>query len=72
MYGNVAAASKIFNPDMAVIGDFLGAAGDDTVKPEPALRMRKFTRISGGIAEVSGEAPAPNATEIHRGRSAVR
>ncbi|HYS26884.1 MAG TPA: hypothetical protein VEP46_14835, partial [Vicinamibacterales bacterium] len=27
VYGNVAASSKIFNPDMAVIGDFLGASG---------------------------------------------
>src|SRR5689334_6201510 len=27
VYGNTAALSKIFNPDMAVIGDFLGAAG---------------------------------------------
>ena len=27
VYGNVAAGSKVFNPDMAVIGDFLGAIG---------------------------------------------
>src|SRR5947208_6405114 len=34
VYG-AAAASKIFNPDMAVIGDFLGAAGTNRVQPDP-------------------------------------
>ena len=35
IYGGAAAASKIFNPDMAVIGDFLGAAGRNRVQPDP-------------------------------------
>lgn len=39
MYGNVSAASKIFNPDMAVIGNFLGAAGKNDIAPEPALQL---------------------------------
>ena len=39
VYGNVAAASKIFNPDIAVIGNFLGAAGRNTVSPSPALEL---------------------------------
>ena len=41
VYGNAAAASKIFNPDVAVIGDFLGAAGENSVNPEPALTMHE-------------------------------
>jgi hypothetical protein len=41
IYGNVNALSKIFNPDMAVIGDFLGAAGRNTVNPPPALSMHE-------------------------------
>jgi hypothetical protein len=41
VYGNIAAASKIFNPDMAVIGDFLGAAGRNTTDPQPALEMHE-------------------------------
>lgn len=41
VYGNVSAASKIFNPDMAVIGDFLGAAGRNTTDPQPALEMHE-------------------------------
>jgi hypothetical protein len=41
VYGAVSAASKIFNPDMAVIGDFLGAAGSNMVNPSPALEMHE-------------------------------
>ena len=33
--------AKVFNPDMAVIGDFLGAAGRNTVNPNPALEMHE-------------------------------
>ncbi len=38
-YGGAASASKMFNPDMAVIGNFLGAAGKNSVRPQPALQM---------------------------------
>jgi hypothetical protein len=41
VYGNPAASSKIFNPDIAVIGNFLGAAGKNSVEPLPALEMRE-------------------------------
>jgi len=37
--GAAAGASKMFNPDMAVIGNFLGAAGKNTVNPLPALAL---------------------------------
>jgi hypothetical protein len=39
IYGTSTAGSKIFNPDIAVIGNFLGAAGRNTVNPSPALEM---------------------------------
>src|SRR6058998_2321258 len=35
VYGAATAGSKVFNPDIAVIGDFLGAAGHNTVQPDP-------------------------------------
>jgi hypothetical protein len=38
VYGTTGAAvsgAKVFNPDMAVIGDFLGAAGTNKVQPDP-------------------------------------
>ncbi len=41
IYGAGAAASKVFNPDIAMIGDFLGAAGHNTVNPGPALAMHE-------------------------------
>jgi hypothetical protein len=40
-YGGAAAASKVFNPDMAMIGDFLGAAGRNAVSPSHALEMHE-------------------------------
>ena len=39
VYGNASATSKIFNPDIAVIGNFLGAAGKNKVRPLPALAL---------------------------------
>ena len=39
VYGNVSALSKIFNPDIAVIGNFIGAAGKNDVEPSPALNL---------------------------------
>jgi hypothetical protein len=35
------ASAKVFNPDMAVIGDFLGAAGNGGPRPSPALEMHE-------------------------------
>ena len=41
VYGSSIAGSKVFNPDIAVIGDFLGAAGRNMVNPSPALEMHE-------------------------------
>src|SRR5439155_1632775 len=44
IYGTTGAAvsgAKVFNPDMAVIGDFLGATGRNTVHPDPALELHE-------------------------------
>jgi hypothetical protein len=41
VYGNVTAASKIFNPDIAVIGNFVGVGGKNDVRPEQSLAMRE-------------------------------
>src|SRR5438105_3326821 len=35
------AAAKVLNPDIAVIGDFLGAAGNSAGHPTPALEMHE-------------------------------
>jgi hypothetical protein len=39
VYGNPSALSKIFNPDIAVIGNFLGATGHNEVAPPPTFEM---------------------------------
>ena len=39
VYGNAGAASKIFNPDIAVIGNVMGAAGTNEIAPTPALEI---------------------------------
>jgi hypothetical protein len=41
VYGGAAATSKIFNPDVAVIGNFVGAAGRGAGEAEPALAFRE-------------------------------
>lgn len=41
VYGNVNALSKIFNPDLAVIGNFLGAGGTNGVDPTPAMSLEE-------------------------------
>ena len=41
VYGDVNVMSKIFNPDVAVVGDFLGAAGSNPIESLPAFNMRE-------------------------------
>ena len=39
LYAGGSASSKVFNPDMSVIGNFLGAGGRNRINPSPALQM---------------------------------
>ena len=41
VYGGSAAMSKVLNPDISVIGDFLGSAGRNSIRPVPALEMHE-------------------------------
>jgi hypothetical protein len=41
VYGGGSAGSKVFNPDIAVIGDFLGALGKNNVNPDPVFQMHE-------------------------------
>ena len=41
VYGNASASSKVFNPDMAVIGNFIGTTGENTVESAPSLEMHE-------------------------------
>ena len=39
VYGGAVSGSKIFNPDIAVIGNFIGTGGHNAVAPSPALAI---------------------------------
>jgi hypothetical protein len=41
VYGGQSALSKIFNPDIAVIGNFLGAVGENELISRPAFEMNE-------------------------------
>jgi hypothetical protein len=41
VYGNPSALSKIFNPDIAVVGNFLGATGKNPINPAPVFDMNE-------------------------------
>jgi hypothetical protein len=41
VYGGMAAASKVFNPDISAIGDFIGAAGRTPGGGEPSLQLHE-------------------------------
>jgi hypothetical protein len=41
IYGSTAALSKIFNPDIAVIGNFIAAAGKNEIDDRPALALEE-------------------------------
>jgi hypothetical protein len=40
-YGNATASSKVFNRDIALIGDFIGVSGSNHLTPDPALQMHE-------------------------------
>ncbi len=41
VYGGGSAAAKALNPDISVIGDFIGKAGGNSVQPGPSLEMHE-------------------------------
>src|SRR5262245_205238 len=56
IYGATSLGSKIFNPDMAVIGNFLGATGRNTVDPQPALEMHESEASLQAVVDPYGRA----------------
>jgi len=41
VYGGASAMAKVLNPDISIIGDFLGAVGRNSVHPVPTLDMHE-------------------------------
>jgi len=72
VYGNVAALSKIFNPDIAVIGNMIGTAGKNTVEPAPALQLQEAEASFQAIVDPYARADfflgfGPDGGEIEEG-----
>jgi hypothetical protein len=72
VYGAASALSKIFNPDIAVIGNFLGAAGENTIEPAPALEMNEAELSLQAIVDPYARADfflaaSPEGLEIEEG-----
>jgi hypothetical protein len=72
VYGGTTALSKIFNPDMAVIGNFLGAAGRNEINPAPAFEMNEAELSLQAIVDPFARADfflafSPEGVEIEEG-----
>lgn len=71
-YGASAASSKVFNPDIAVIGDFLGAAGRNKVDPSPGLELHEAEASFQAIVDPYARADffiavGPEGAEVEEG-----
>ena len=72
VYGNPSALSKIFNPDIAVIGNFVGAAGRNDVDPLPALNLGEVEMSLQAVVDPYARADfflaaSPEGLEIEEG-----
>jgi hypothetical protein len=72
VYGSSSALSKIFNPDMAVIGNFLGAAGENKIESAPALELHEAELSLQAIVDPYARADfflsaSPGGLEIEEG-----
>jgi hypothetical protein len=72
VYGGASALSKIFNPDIAVIGNFLGAAGENSIEPAPALELNEAELSLQAIVDPYARADfflaaSPEGLEIEEG-----
>jgi hypothetical protein len=72
VYGTTSALSKVFNPDMAVIGNFVGAAGENKVAPLPALNLQEAEASFQAIVDPYARADfflsaSPDGLEVEEG-----
>jgi hypothetical protein len=72
VYGGASAASKIFNPDIAVIGNFLGAVGTNDVSASPVFEMSEAEATFQAVVDPYARADfflafSPEGVEIEEG-----
>lgn len=72
VYGSASASSKVFNPDMAVIGNFIGTTGENTVESAPSLEMHEAEVTFQAVVDPYARADvflsaSPDGLEIEEG-----
>ena len=72
VYGSTSALSKIFNPDIAVIGSFVGAVGENSINPPPALALDEAEATFQAVVDPYARADfflafSPEGVEIEEG-----
>jgi len=72
VYGSQSLMSKIFNPDIAVIGNFLGAMGENDINPAPAFEMNEAEATFQAVVDPYARADfflsfSPEGVEIEEG-----
>ena len=72
VYGGTTAMSKIFNPDIAVIGNFLGAVGKNELNPGPVFEMSEAEASFQAVVDPYARADfflafSPEGVEIEEG-----
>jgi hypothetical protein len=72
VYGGATALSKIFNPDIAVIGNFIGAVGENEINPGPALALDEAEATFQAVVDPYARADfflsfSPEGVEIEEG-----
>jgi hypothetical protein len=72
VYGNTSALSKVFNPDMAVIGNFTGAAGKNQIDSRAPLEMGESEASFQAVVDPYARADfffsfAPEGVEVEEG-----
>ena len=70
--GGAPLTSKVFNPDMAVIGNFIGAAGHNSIEPMPALKLNEAEASFQAVVDPYARADfflsaSPEGLEIEEG-----
>ena len=63
VYGAAVSGSKVFNPDIAVIGDFLGSIGKNPVFPDP---------FALGVPPTSANPQPPQPLQMHESETAFQ
>ena len=72
VYGGTTGLSKIFNPDIAVIGNFLGAVGENDINPASPLELNEVEATFQAVVDPYARADfffsfSPEGVEIEEG-----